>query len=250
MISVDNVSLYFTNLLEKPVQVLRKVSMQIEDGEFVAIVGASGCGKTTLLNVIAGIIEPTLGTVVRDGRKVESYQQDYGYMLARAALLPWRTAVKNVELPLEVRGVQKRERRIRAEELLNMVGLGDAFEKYPSQLSQGMRQRVALARTLAINPTLWLLDEPFSALDAQTRLSVQTQFLELREKTKSTVILVTHDLEEAAFLADRIIVLGTKPGYIKKIVDVPYARPRNIEILRTKSEFAELQNLLWRSIRE
>ena len=113
-----------------------------------------------------------------------------------------------------------------------------------------MRQRVALARTLAINPTLWLLDEPFSALDAQTRLSVQTQFLELREKTKSTVILVTHDLEEAAFLADRIIVLGTKPGYIKKIVDVPYARPRNIEILRTKSEFAELQNLLWRSIRE
>jgi NitT/TauT family transport system ATP-binding protein len=250
-VELNDVSLVFDGATEDDrVLVLDSVSLTIPAGQFVAIVGPSGCGKTTILNMLAGLLKPTAGTVKRHGKPVDGPTNDVGYMMARSALAPWRTARKNVELGMEINGVPRRERSKRASELLNRVGLSQFTNHFPSQLSQGMRQRVAIARTFAINPDLWLLDEPFAALDAQTRIVVQLQFLEMWNGTGQTVVLVTHDLEEATLLADRVIVIGARPGYVKSDTVVDFARPRHIDELRFDARFTEIEHQIWRELRD
>lgn len=249
-VELDCVSLVFGGN-DGPVLAVDSVDLRIPTGQFVAIVGPSGCGKTTVLNMLAGLIKPTAGLVRRHGSEVDGPSRDIGYMLARSALSPWRTAQRNVEFGLEIRGVGRAERRGRARALLDQLHLGDFANSFPSQLSQGMRQRVAIARTLAIDPDLWLMDEPFGALDAQTRLSVQSQFVELWEQAgESTVIFVTHDLEEAVLLADRVIVMSARPGRIKSdtLVDLP--RPRSVDELRFDARFRDLEHKIWKELRD
>lgn len=236
---------------DEPVLAVHDIDISIPAGQFVAVVGPSGCGKTTILNMLAGLIRPTRGSVKRHGTEVDGPSRDIGYMLARSALSPWRTARKNVELGLEIRGVPKRERRDRAMQLLQTLGLEQFANSFPSQLSQGMNQRVAIARTLAIDPDLWLMDEPFGALDAQTRLVVQSEFVRLWEDAEhKTVIFVTHDLEEAVLLADRVIVMTARPGRIKSdtIIDLP--RPRVIDELRFDERFKEAEHRIWEELRD
>lgn len=249
-VALDGVTLIFSDANGDPILAVDDVSLEVPKGQFLAIVGPSGCGKTTVLNMLSGLIKSTLGTVMKNGQVVTGPSMDVGYMLARSALFPWRTARRNVEMPMEIRGVPKSERRRRADELLDMVKLGDFKNKFPSQLSQGMRQRVAIARTLAIEPNLWLLDEPFSALDAQTRITVQNEFLRLWENTGSTVILVTHDLAEAVLLADRVIVMTARPGRIKldQVIDIP--RPRRVDDLMDNEHFMQLEATIWKELRD
>ena len=249
-VALKNVTLIFNDVNGEPVLAVDDISIEVPAGQFLAIVGPSGCGKTTVLNMLSGLIRPTLGAVEKHGTAVDGPSMDVGYMLARSALFPWRTARRNVEMPMEIREVSKSDRRRRAEELLDMVKLSDFKNKFPSQLSQGMRQRVAIARTLAINPKLWLLDEPFSALDAQTRITVQNEFLRLWEDTGSTVILVTHDLAEAVLLADRVIVMTARPGKIKldQIIDIP--RPRRVDDLLDNEHFMQLEATIWKELRD
>jgi len=250
-VELDDVSLVFDgSTADERVLALDSVSLDIPVGQFVAVVGPSGCGKTTILNMLAGLLKPTVGSVKRHGKVVDGPSNDIGYMLARSALAPWRTARANVELGLEINGVSKRERRERAIDLLERVGLADFAGHFPSQLSQGMRQRVSIARTFAIDPDLWLMDEPFAALDAQTRILVQLQFLQLWGESGQTVILVTHDLEEATLLADRVIVIGARPGYIKSDMLIDLERPRHIDELRFDSRFADLEHQIWKELRD
>lgn len=216
---------------------LNRMDLSIPSGQFLAIVGPSGCGKTTLLNAVAGLFRPSHGRILVDGSEVTGPRRSTGYMFARDSLLPWRTALANVEFALEIRGVPKRERRAESIRLLQLVNLEGAHDAYPSQLSQGMRQRVAIARTLAIRPSLLLLDEPFAALDAETRRYLQQEFVRIWEEVRHTVILVTHDLAEAILLADRVIVLTGQPGSIREDVKVQLPRPRDLEELPFSDEF-------------
>jgi NitT/TauT family transport system ATP-binding protein len=214
---------------------LDKVNLEIPAGQFVALVGASGCGKTTLLNMLAGLVKPTDGEISVAGKPPKLPNLDIGYMFARDALLPWRTARENVELPLETRGWSAKRRRERSNEMLELVGLKGRENQYRLQLSQGMRQRVALARTLASDPSILLMDEPFAALDARTKLTLQAEFLRIWElgqgsESRKTVIFVTHDLQEAVLLADRVIVMLPNPGRIAEDRLVDLARPRANEL--------------------
>lgn len=252
-VELDDVTLIFggDNPADEPVLAVHDIDIAIPAGQFVAVVGPSGCGKTTILNMLAGLIKPTRGSVKRHGTDVDGPSRDIGYMLARSALSPWRTARKNVEFGLEIRGVPKRERRERAMDLLKTVSLDQFANAFPAQLSQGMNQRVAIARTLAIDPDLWLMDEPFGALDAQTRLTVQAEFIRLWESAEHrTVIFVTHDLEEAVLLADRVIVMTARPGRIKSdtLIDLP--RPRVIDELRFDQAFKDAEHRIWEELRD
>jgi NitT/TauT family transport system ATP-binding protein len=228
------------------------INLEIPDGQFVALVGASGCGKTTLLNMIAGLVEPSEGEIVVGGKQPTVPNMDVGYMFARDALMPWRTAQRNVELPLETRGRPRKERQARAREMLDMVGLKGRERQYRLQLSQGMRQRVALARTLAPNPSLLLMDEPFAALDARTKLTMQAEFLRIWEEHhgsdgKKTVVFVTHDLQEAVLLADRVIVMLPHPGRIAedRIIDLPRPRANQLGEMLFTDEFKRIAHELF-----
>lgn len=243
-----NVSLFFRDTQNSNVAspVLDDISFKVPRGNFVAVVGPTGCGKTTILYLLAGVLTAAKGKVLRDGAEVLGPGKGVGFMPARSGLSPWRTAHKNVELGLEIRKVGRAERRQIAERLLDVVGLSAFSDHYPSQLSQGMRQRVGLARTLAVDPVVLLMDEPFAALDAQTRLVIQAEFGRIWEETRRTVIFVTHDLEEALMLGDRVIVLSKRPARIVADMPVPFARPRNIEDLRFDPQFQEAQHRLWK----
>lgn len=231
-------------------QVLRPTDIRLEGEEFVALVGPSGCGKTTVLNMVAGLIRPSAGKVSLDGQAPQVGDADVGYLLARDALLPWRTALRNVMLPMEVRGTQRNEAQARARKILTEVGLGEYLDAYPSQLSHGMRQRVAVARTLVMEPRTLLMDEPFSALDAQTRLSLQQQFIELWERVRSTVMFVTHDLTEAILLADRVLVFSARPGRICAEFRVDLERPRSLAELQGTDRFHDLFRRIWNVLRD
>jgi NitT/TauT family transport system ATP-binding protein len=213
---------------DRVVDALSEVDLHIEPGEFVSLVGPSGCGKTTLLNMIAGLITPTEGRVSIADRTVTDPSDDVAYMLARDALFPWRTAIDNVSLGLETRGVSRKERRDIAAEWMGRVNLSGFEHASITELSQGMRQRVAIARTLALSPRCILMDEPFAALDAQTRLHVQQEFLSLWERSGTTVVFVTHDLQEAVALSDRVVLMGNRPGHITEQVTVDITRPRDL----------------------
>jgi NitT/TauT family transport system ATP-binding protein len=235
-IQVTDVHHWFTTPHTKEVvHAMDAVSLHIPQGQFVALVGPSGCGKTTLLNMIAGLVRPSRGSVKVGGTEVLAPRAEFGYVFARDTLMPWRTVLGNVEFALSRYGFHDRaERRKVAIEWLNTVGLGDFLHSYRYQLSQGMRQRAAIARALAARPRLILMDEPFAALDAQTRLILQSEFIRLWSETGATVVFVTHDLTEAAMLSDRVVLMSRRPGRIKLDVTIPLARPRDLE----KDQFA------------
>jgi NitT/TauT family transport system ATP-binding protein len=219
----DNVSHRFGEL-----QVLDGISLTIERGSFTALVGPSGCGKTTLLNLAAGLARPGAGAVSYKGERILKPNTRAGYLTQDDALLPWRDVLGNVALPLEIKGVRRAERVARARDIVRTVGLSDFEHHRPSQLSGGMRKRVSLARTLIYRPETLLLDEPFAALDAQTRLLMQKQLLDLCRDFELTVLLVTHDIGEAIALADRIVLLTARPARIVEVVDVHHPKDRNV----------------------
>jgi NitT/TauT family transport system ATP-binding protein len=231
-ISFKNVAVSFPGSAGSVTTALENVSMEIPPGEFVALLGPSGCGKSTLLNLLAGLLPASAGSVEIDGKAVGASPAEgrIGYMLARDGLMPWRTALQNVEIGMQILGTPKRERHTRARELLTLVGLSEYENHYPAQLSHGMRQRVAVARTLATEPDTLLLDEPFAALDAQTRRQLQLEFIRLWEERGQTVLFVTHDVVEAVTMADRVVVMTGQPGRIRADYDMrAIARNREID---------------------
>ncbi len=231
------------------VRALDSVSFDIRAGEFVALTGRSGCGKTTTLRIIMGLEEASAGAVEVDGRVVAGCGYDRGMVFQHAELLPWRTALANVEFGLEVKGVPAGQRREIARRNLELVGLKHSMDRRPDQLSGGMKQRVGIARALAIDPEVLLMDEPFGALDAQTRESMQTELIALHEKTRKTVVFVTHDLDEAVLLSDRVFVF-TPHGRIHEIVDINIPRPRTDVVgIRGTDEFQEKRYHIWKTLK-
>jgi NitT/TauT family transport system ATP-binding protein len=230
--------------------VLRNLSFDVRHGEIVSLIGESGCGKTTLLRIIQGLVRMDSGLILVDGRTVSGPGRDRGFVFQQASLLPWRTARQNVEFGLELQGLSREVRAERALKLLTLVGLQQAAEQFPHQLSGGMQQRIGLARALAIDPAILLMDEPFSALDAQTREVLQVELMRIHEQTAKTTLFVTHDLDEAIYLSDRVVVLAARPGRVKKIIDVPFAHPRpELAELRNDSRFQEIRREMWSLIR-
>jgi NitT/TauT family transport system ATP-binding protein len=229
---------------------LRDVSFAAARGEFVAIVGPSGCGKSTLLYVVAGLLEPSEGAVVVDGAPVVGPSPERGVVLQNFSIFPWRRVADNVVYGPEMRGVPRPERRRLARHYLELVGLAEFAEYYPRELSGGMKQRVAIAQMLACNPSIFLMDEPFGALDALTREVLQDQLLQLWERDRKTVLFVTHSIDEAVLLADCVVIMGTRPGRVKQIVPIDLPRPRRPSEIRASPEFGRLRTLIWSSIRE
>ena len=227
-------------------QALADVNLDIRDREFVCMVGPSGCGKTTLLRIIAGLETPTAGEVTVDGNAVIGPDPKRGMVFQEYSLFPWRRVIDNVAFGLEMKGVGKEERRKTADHYIDMVGLSQFRNAYPFELSGGMRQRVAIARALANDPDVLLMDEPFGALDAQTRNRMQRELLSLWAGTKQTIIFVTHSVDEAVYLADRIVVLSQRPGTVREIIPIPWSRPRD----RTSAEFAEVRRRVLDMINE
>jgi NitT/TauT family transport system ATP-binding protein len=241
------VGMVFNPDAPKPVEAFRDITFQLAPRETIAIVGPSGCGKSTLFNVIAGLIRPTAGSVFVGGERVERAGGHVGYMLQKDLLLPWRTVVENVVLGLEVRGAPKAQAETKARELINAYGLAGFEDAKPSKLSGGMRQRVAFMRTLALDPDVILLDEPFSALDFQTRMLLQSETMTIiRERAKSA-ILVTHDIGEAITMADRIIVMTHRPARVLDTHDV-HLGTRDPVKLREEPEFNRLFQVIWRQL--
>jgi NitT/TauT family transport system ATP-binding protein len=229
---------------------LTDVSFAVRDGEFITLVGPSGCGKSTLLQILAGLVPASAGRVLIDGAPVTRPSPDkIGVMFQDAWLLPWKTAIENVEFPLALRKVKAAERRRRALPLLDLVGLTSFAHRYPDELSGGMRQRVAIARCLVQEPRVLLMDEPFAALDEQTRTRMGSELLQIWEKSGGTVVFVTHGLAEAIYLADTVFVMGTRPGRIIERISVPLPRPRTIEMIGSEA-FGRLRNHIWHLIAE
>jgi NitT/TauT family transport system ATP-binding protein len=223
---------------------LNAVSLEIDSGSFVCIVGPSGCGKSTLLNMIAGLIAPTSGRITNAGTLVEGPRLNVGYLTQKDTLLPWRDVLRNVEMPLEIRHVAPAERTSKALELIDVVGLRGRERAYPRELSGGMARRASLARLLIAEPDLLLLDEPFSALDAQLRQEMQNELLRLWSGSGKTVVFVTHDLEEAIALGDRVVVLG-ELGRIVRDEHIALERPRDVIAIRRRPEFHAIEARLW-----
>jgi NitT/TauT family transport system ATP-binding protein len=217
--------------------VLDQLSFDVQDKEFVCILGSSGCGKTTLLRLIAGLDDAREGSIVLDGEKMTGPSPKVGFVFQEYSLFPWRNVIDNIAFGLEMKGIPKDDRYRIAEQYLDLVNLSQFKTSYPSELSGGMRQRIAVARALALEPVLLLMDEPFGALDAQTRNMLQKELLDIWDKTKKTIIFITHSVDEAVFLADRIIVLTPRPGRICQIFPVELNRPRD----RTSVEFAQVR---------
>jgi NitT/TauT family transport system ATP-binding protein len=232
--------------------ILRNIDLTVGASEFVCLVGPSGCGKTTLLRMIGGLLEPTSGAVTFGGRPVNGPAKEISFMFQdySKALLPWRTAAGNVSLALEAVGMPSRERGPRIAELLTKVGLGAHGDHFPAQLSGGMQQRVQIARCLAQEPSVLLMDEPFGALDAMTRQALQDEILRIISVSRTTVIFVTHDLEEAIYLGDRVVALYPNPGRIAQVFDVDLPAPRNQLTTREHPEFLRLRRALFDFIRE
>jgi NitT/TauT family transport system ATP-binding protein len=229
----------------EPFVALQDINLPIQRGKFVAVIGSSGCGKSTLLRIVAGLVSPTQGQVLHGGRKVRGPDYSRGFVFQADAVFPWLTVRKNVEFGLKSRGIARAERREIAEHWCEVVGLTDFINAYPKELSGGMRKRVDLARVYANDPDVLLMDEPFGALDAQTKERMQTELLGMWEQSRKTVMFVTHDVDEAVFLADEIIIMSSRPGRIATKVSIELARPRN-EDTRVSDQFAQIR----RSIRQ
>jgi len=248
-IQSNGINLTFRPPNREPVTALKDFSIELAQGEFVSIVGPSGCGKSTFLNVLLGLIKPDDGEMKIGGKKIAGPGTERAMVFQEFGLLPWRTVLANVELGLELKGVPVSIRRPRSEELIRMVGLSGFEGHYPHELSGGMKQRVGLARALATDPEVLLMDEPFAALDAQTRDLMQAELLQIWEKDKKTVLFVTHSIEEAAYLSDRVIVMTARPGRTKKILKIDLRRPRDYE-MRLSPEFNEIKLEIWNNLKE
>jgi NitT/TauT family transport system ATP-binding protein len=229
-------------------QVLNDVSFSLDAGTFVCLVGPSGCGKSTLLRIIDGLIPPDSGEVIIGGEQVRGPSLDRGFVFQQFNLLPWRTVVGNVEFGLENLGVRKQARRRRALEVIKLVDLEGFETYYPSQLSGGMQQRVGLARAIAVEPAILLMDEPFGSVDDQTRMLLQDELLKLWEQAQKTVIFVTHDIEEALYLGDKIVVMCARPSRINRVLEVPFGRPRTEEI-RGAPQMGQLKQEIWEELK-
>ncbi|MGA8115547.1 MAG: ABC transporter ATP-binding protein [Actinocatenispora sp.] len=227
LLSVESASRTFDGRAGR-VQALEDITLQVADGEFVAVIGRSGCGKSTLLRLLAGLLRPTAGRATLAGREIRRPSRDVAVMFQRPALLPWRSVLDNVLLPADVFGWARREHLDRAHELLAMVGLSDATRRLPHELSGGMQQRVALCRALLQRPRVLLMDEPFSALDALTREELSGELQRIHLAHRFTTVLVTHSIDEAVLLADRVVVLRSRPGRVHRIVPIGLPRPRSL----------------------
>jgi ABC-type nitrate/sulfonate/bicarbonate transport system ATPase subunit len=249
-VSLIDISKRFTLRLEgkaHDVQALDRVSFTVRNGEIMVLIGPSGCGKTTALRVTMGLEKASSGRVTVDGREVKGCGYDRGMVFQHAELLPWLTALENVMFGLEMKGMRGTALRETAMRYLDLVGLKESAVRRPHQLSGGMQQRVGIARALAIDPAVLLMDEPFGALDAQTRESMQAELLDIHARTKKTILFVTHDLDEAVLLADRIVVMRT--GRIQDVVEVPLPRPRgDLGVIRGTPAFAETRYRIWRAV--
>jgi NitT/TauT family transport system ATP-binding protein len=224
--------------------VLENINISVEENEFVSIVGPSGCGKSTLLYIIAGLIKPTSGKIMINGKEITNPGPDRTIVFQNPTLFPWRTVLRNVTYGLEAIHLPMDEAKKRAMKFIELVGLKGFENYYPNRLSGGMQQRVNLARALVTNPEILLMDEPFAALDAQTREYMQTELLRIWSEARKTVIFVTHQIDESVYLSDKVIILSSRPGKIKKIIDVDLERPRNPELKRT-TKFVRLVDEVW-----
>jgi len=231
------------------VQALQGIDLEIEAGQFVSFVGASGCGKSTLLRLVDGLIQPTSGTVRLDGKEVHGAGTDRAFVFQQDRLLPWRTIERNVVLGLEFQGTPKAERLAKARELLQLVGIPKFATAYPHELSGGMRQRANIARALAVDPDVLLMDEPFAALDGQTREIMQSELVRIWQQNQKTVLFVTHQIDEAVLLSDRIIVLTARPGRVKADIHIDLPRPRDLASKRSAAFIAYLDRI-WGLIEE
>jgi NitT/TauT family transport system ATP-binding protein len=247
LVEIEDLSISFVRN-GRATKVLEAVHFRIEPGEFVCLLGPSGCGKSTILNAIAGFIKPTHGHIYLDRQRIEKPGADRGFVFQQYSLLPWKTAFQNVEFGLKIRGIPKQKRKEIVDEYLNRVGLYKHRNSYPFQLSGGMQQRASIIRSLVGSPSVLLMDEPFAALDAQTRHLMQELLLEIWSDLGLTVIFVTHDIEEAVFLGDRVFVMGVNPGRIMENIDIPLQRPRHLDDILTP-EFAAINRQIFNLIR-
>jgi NitT/TauT family transport system ATP-binding protein len=248
-ISIEGIEKWF-GTRDKPVHALAPTDLKVPEGELLVLLGPSGCGKTTLLRMIGGLLEPTSGTLRIEGESLWQNGSRHGAALSElgmvfqeANLFPWLTIEDNIALPLELKGVGRAERIARAHELMNLVGINGFEKRWPRELSGGMRQRAAIARALSYDPKILLMDEPFGALDAMTRDSMNLELQRIWVETRKTIVLVTHSITEAVFLADRIVLLSPRPGRIDTIVDVTMPRPRSLDVQST-SEFQSIAKML------
>ncbi len=248
LLSVEGVSKEY-HVRGKKVLALDSIDLAVAQGEFVTVVGPSGCGKSTLLNLIVGLLRSSSGRILFRGDPINGICTKIGYVTQKDNLLPWRTLIENVEIALEIRGIENSARRQRAEELIGQVGLSGFEDHYPHELSGGMRQRANIIRTLIYDPELILMDEPFGPLDAQTRVVLQDQLLKLWLASRKTIVFITHDLVEAITLADRVVLMTSRPGRIKSIENVTIPRPRNVFQIHERPEFRSAYERLWEQLR-
>ncbi|HEY7318170.1 MAG TPA: ABC transporter ATP-binding protein [Candidatus Binatia bacterium] len=234
---------------EAPIQVFDDISFEVHPSEFISLVGPSGCGKTTFLRILDGLIPRDDGEILLDGKTVIKPGPDKGFVFQDSSLLLWRTVIDNVIIGLELQGIDKREARKKAAHYIALVGLAGFEQHYPHELSGGMQQRVNLARALIVDPQVLLMDEPFASLDAQTREIMQAELLKMWRQTRKTVIFVTHQIEEAIYLSDRVVVFSARPAKIREIVKVNLARPRSLSVKRSK-EFLDLADHIWNLIQD
>ena len=229
---------------------LADITLDVRAGEFLALVGPSGCGKSTLLDLLGGLTTPTSGRILLDGRPISGPARDRGIVFQQYALFPWRSAAQNVEFGLDIAGLKARERREKALHYLELVGLSGFADRYPHELSGGMKQRVAIARSLAYDPEVLLMDEPFAALDAQTRETLQGELLRIWRATGKTILFITHGIDEAVVLGQRVAVMTSRPGRIKHVVDIPEALRSEAEDVRSLPEFGRLRHEVWSLLRD
>ena len=245
-IVVDHASKLF---LEGTVVAFRNVELNVSSNEVLCIVGPSGCGKTTLLRCIGGLLAPSSGQVLIDGQIVDSPRSGVAIVFQHFGLLPWKTVVGNVAFGLKIDGVSGRHLADRLEHYIRLVGLAGFENHYPYQLSGGMQQRVGLARALATHPEILLMDEPFASVDAQTREVLQEELLHLHERERKTMVFITHSIDEALVLGDRVAVMATRPGRVKEVLTVNFARPRDPAAVRAEARYTEMRNHIWEELR-
>ncbi len=247
-ISVENVSKSHSLRNNESIDVLRQINLFVHDQEFVTLVGPSGCGKSTLLSLMAGLSKADSGEIRIHGRQGNQGQPVLGYISQIDTLLPWRTVQKNVEIGLELRGIPYQEKKSISERLIDQVGLGGFENSYPFELSGGMKKRAAVIRTLAYDPDIIFMDEPFVGLDVQTRDELEEEILKIWQDHRKTIVLVTHDLTEAITLSDRVVLLTARPATIKSEYDIPLPRPRSVEQTRFSKNFVNLHRQIWQDL--